>query len=750
MILMIKAKGGLTKRLAEYYDKWRSLPCPNASTPSSSLVAFLDGPYGRAPVWEEYESIVMVSTSTGISFMVSILHYLEHLCATKKTRLRTRQVRLTWANKHIEPHFEATVTDLLSKYSKFLRDSGINVEVEFYITCPESKERPTGPDMHNVDLFAHLRSWKPRRLAGRPPLRIKNPNSSDPSESDEEMEYSPNTLSPTISEVIVVLICIQETENPEVLKMATPTLGCQIAPHYEHDYDSDDSSESSLEEDTISGSGEQEQREEAEQADLEKLETQQEIGAIRTATRPSMRTRTRSNRKDPPEPSVGFFHWKMAGVRLHVLKLWFRTNLILSVAIFAFLCLFWGALFNQEKRIGSLGVWVVDFDGQGYDNIEPFVGPFVTQSVRSVIDASNHHLGYTFRSPADFGHDPLKVRESVYDFQAWGAIVINANATALLEAAVRDRNSSYDPLGSCQLIINSARDQSTTSSYIIPAFTAIQKVAVSNFGRQWIPRLLANASTDNSDLGAVPQAVSPGIEFTIYDLRPFAPPIATPAVSIGLIYLIILSFFSFTFFLPIHLKYLSPRGHPPLHFTHLIAWRYVATVVSYFILSCVYSLVSLTFLMPMSNSNGSHAWPSSNPNAYGSGTFVVYWMVNWLGMTALGLASENMAMLLGTPYTALWLIFWVISNVSTGFYPISLESRFYRWGYAWPIHNVAELTRQILFDLHPRIGLNLGILIVWVKKKAAERDAVWQQQMEKEREDPSLLARITTSQRKPA
>jgi hypothetical protein len=65
----------------------------------------------------------------------------------------------------------------------------------------------------------------------------------------------------------------------------------------------------------------------------------------------------------------------------------------------------------------------------------------------------------------------------------------------------------------------------------------------------------------------------------------------------------------------------------------------------------------------------------------------VYWMINWAGMTAFGLASENMAMLLGTPWTALWLIFWVISNVATGFYELDLAPIFYRWGYAYPMHN---------------------------------------------------------------
>lgn len=374
-------------------------------------------------------------------------------------------------------------------------------------------------------------------------------------------------------------------------------------------------------------------------------------------------------------------------------------DLILAVAILGFLCLFWGALYQQDKHIHKLGIWVVDFDGQvaPYQDVEPFVGPFVTQHIQALLDSGSNQPGYTFRSPADFNNDPLQVRASVFDFHAWAAVIINPNATALLREAVIQGNSSYDPLGACQLILNSARDQTTSSSYIIPSMTSLQKVVLANFGREWIAHLLQNTSAADWNLDVAPQAISPGIEFTMYDLRPFGPPIATPAVSIGLIYLIIISFFSFTFFLPIHMKYLAPKGHPPLHFYQLVIWRYVATVASYFLLSCVYSLVSLAFQMPMDRRPESHVWPALNPNPYKRGTFVVYWMVNWVAMTAFGLASENMAMLLGTPWTALWLIFWVISNVATGFYALPLASRFYRWGYAWPMHN-GKLTSANLVE----------------------------------------------------
>lgn len=216
----------------------------------------------------------------------------------------------------------------------------------------------------------------------------------------------------------------------------------------------------------------------------------------------------------------------------------------------AFLCLFWGALFRQTENVRHLSIWVVDFDGQPpYSGVTPFVGPFVTQTIRNILAQGGPVPGYTFSSPDNFGNDPLAVRESVYDFHAWGAVVINPNATALLEAAVRDGNSSFDPLGACQIIYNSARDQTTSSAYIVPSMSDLQKKVVTEFGRAWISHLLQNDFAVTDALSTAPQAISPGIEFTVYDLRPFGPPVATPAVSIGLIYLIIISFFSFTFFL---------------------------------------------------------------------------------------------------------------------------------------------------------------------------------------------------------
>ncbi len=222
----------------------------------------------------------------------------------------------------------------------------------------------------------------------------------------------------------------------------------------------------------------------------------------------------------------------------------------------------------------------------------------------------------------------------------------------------------------------------------------------------WAKQVLSPASSSPSimaNLRAAPQIINPAIGFSTFNLRPFFPPVETPAITIGLIYLIIIAFFSYTFYLPHHMKYTSSPGHRPLKFWQFIIWRWCATITSYFFLSLAYSLISLAFQIPFSAAPGSHTDLVQPADKYHYGSFVVYWMVNWVGMIALGFACENVAMIIGQPCkrwptvafiqglhykgTALWLIFWVITNVSTSFYSLDLAPGFYSWGYAWPLHN---------------------------------------------------------------
>jgi len=406
---------------------------------------------------------------------------------------------------------------------------------------------------------------------------------------------------------------------------------------------------------------------------------------------------------------VGFFHSSLNHVRLVVFRKWALTVLILCTFIMSVLSLYWAVLFNVEQNLNSLIVFVVNFE----TDANALVGPMVTEMTEAIVEVNaTPHLGYITVPPSAYNNDALQVREAVYSNQAWAAIVINSNATTLLRQAVEQGNSSYDPMGAMQLIYQDSRDQDTYYDYILPMISSLQTEISSSFGETWARTILANTSITRSNLQAAPQAVNPAIGFSTFNLRPFYPYVAVPAVTVGLIYLIIIAFFSFAFFMPIHMKFMQPEGHPPLKFNHLIVWRWASTIVAYFLMSLVYSFVSLAFQIPFSNPPASHL-EVAQANKYGKGSFPVYWMINFVGMTALGLACENVAMVIGQPWTSFWLIFWVISNVSTSFYAIETSPGFFRWGYAWPLHNIVEASRTVIFDLHSRIGLNFGVLFTW-------------------------------------
>ena len=392
-----------------------------------------------------------------------------------------------------------------------------------------------------------------------------------------------------------------------------------------------------------------------------------------------------------------------------------RTALILFVFILVVLALYWAVLFKVPENMERLSVVVVDFDGiiAPYENVEPLVGPFIQRMTNKKNISPMSHLGFINRGPAYFDNDALAVRRYVYDEGAWAAMLINANATALLRSAVETGNTSYSPLGACQIIYNQARDETVYSNYIIPMLQEMETEILTSFGEMWSKQVLQNTSLPRETLARVSQAVNPGIGFSTFNLRPFEPPVTTPAVTIGLIYLIIIAFFSFTFFLPVHSKFTIPIGHPPLKFRQLIAWRWIATVVAYLFLSLGYSLVSLAFQIPFNSPPAPHDMVVTPANAYGKGTFPVYWMLNFVGMCALGLACENVAMVIGMPWTSMWLIFWVITNVCTSFYNITLSPRFFYWGYAWPLHHIVGGSRTLLFDTKSHIGENFGILFAW-------------------------------------
>ena len=130
-------------------------------------------------------------------------------------------------------------------------------------------------------------------------------------------------------------------------------------------------------------------------------------------------------------------------------------------------------------------------------------------------------------------------------------------------------------------------------------------------------------------------------------------------------------------------------------------YRMLIFPVVYFFLSLLYLALSC-------------AWKIIFSKFYGASGYVIYWMLSWASMTAFGLAVENVNNLVGMPATAVFFVFWVISNVTAGFFPIEALSNFYKWGLAWPLRHSLIDAKAILFGTKNQIGLNFGVLLSWI------------------------------------
>lgn len=290
-----------------------------------------------------------------------------------------------------------------------------------------------------------------------------------------------------------------------------------------------------------------------------------------------------------PAP-VGYWSPELKHVRKESWTKFGITTVLLCAFIIACLSIYWGVFVHAEKNLSSLVVYVVDFDGQvaPYNDlsIEPVVGPAVVRLAQQMVASSQPTLGYGSLPASDFDGDPLQVRKAVYDWECWAAIIVMPNATSMLLSAVQNGNTSYDPRGAMQLVYQDARDDTNwyvhcrwSSSivaanrryrfdFMAPLITEFQTQATSTVGEQWARQILQEATNNQTlarNIAQVPQAISPAVGFSTYNLRPFYPYVAIPAVSIGLIYLIIISFFSFSFYLPIHMKASLSADPLPTH-----------------------------------------------------------------------------------------------------------------------------------------------------------------------------------------
>ncbi|KAK9245678.1 hypothetical protein V1506DRAFT_233307 [Lipomyces tetrasporus] len=395
-------------------------------------------------------------------------------------------------------------------------------------------------------------------------------------------------------------------------------------------------------------------------------------------------------------PKHGFFSSSIRKTRLHAFRTIATSILIMGILIMGILSIYWGSYFRREDYLSRVSLWIVNMD----DSANAFVGTDFTSMATRFSEAAGS-AQVEVRQASSFGYSYDAVYHDVVQQHTWGAFIVHPNATASLLSALENPSSALEYNGSqaIQFVYPQAREVQLYS-YLIPWISDLNVNITAAFSENIMQMIAQSSNYSLSDIALIsPHILSTPVAINNYNIRPFDNPIDTAVMQVGLIYLIIISFFQFNFFQPVHMS-LAPY----LKRHHYILYRMTSTWVAYFFLSLFYSLISLAFQVDFTR-------------AFGRAGFVIYWMINWLGMASVGGACENVALLAIATYPPLvgfWLIFIVISNVSVAFYAIPLEAGIYRYGYAFPIKNICDAVKTVLFDTKNTMGLNIGVLVAWI------------------------------------
>ncbi|KAJ6480711.1 hypothetical protein C8R47DRAFT_1322364 [Mycena vitilis] len=358
----------------------------------------------------------------------------------------------------------------------------------------------------------------------------------------------------------------------------------------------------------------------------------------------------------------------------------------LAVVIFAVFSIYWGSVWSTPHH--ALPGWIVDFDGG-------LVGQAISSALSS-IDPGTVGVAWEVVPGSQFPEGISQVQNAIVQEKTWYAVMINSGASANLSAAVSTADASYDSSMAITFIGNEARNE-----YIYGIHYDIVTAQLGTITSQFALLFLKNISSlpnIGTMLSKAPQLGVQPISYTVDNLRPFDVPVASAVTFVGLIYLLILSFF----IVNVSAAAREASGlEQRLTLGSLVRVRIATSFVAYFFIGLFYTLLSRAFQLPFDRQ-------------FGRAGFVVFWMLNWLGMLACGLALEAMITLLGVRGVPFFLMLWIISNVSVAVFPLQVLPRVYRYGYGFIFYNFSRAVRSIVFNTKNDVGLNLGVIIAWV------------------------------------
>ncbi|WFD26163.1 hypothetical protein MNAN1_001139 [Malassezia nana] len=362
------------------------------------------------------------------------------------------------------------------------------------------------------------------------------------------------------------------------------------------------------------------------------------------------------------------------------------------VMVWLFCSIYWGSLYQMLEHTPNLNCIVLNRDRDTLGNA----------IVQSLLD-SNHgpypHNTWIEVSENDYPVSDQLMQAIEPKQKYWAAIEIHANATQNYLQARSTGDASWDPQSVMTMYYASARNSVGIPSLILTPTQSIVDAATSELAGNMTSKYLATAGSNPTAMQALsraPQTLVRPFEMRMDDLRPWTTNVGQAPTFVGMVFLVILSF-------QVVLSAFGARMgiQQYLHFRSLMALRLITAFVTAIPISLMFTLLDIPFKLPFDGNF-----------SYGGG-FMVYWLVTYCGVCVFFLALESSIIFLTPRFIGVFLMFFLIANMSVSNYPVETASSFYLYGYAMPFYNLRQVYLAVLFNVGERSNIMKHVGIIW-------------------------------------
>lgn len=346
----------------------------------------------------------------------------------------------------------------------------------------------------------------------------------------------------------------------------------------------------------------------------------------------------------------------------------------------------YGVAFHSTSSAHNLRTIAVDYDGG-----------IVGQSMQEA-----YHL---LEGPGFIGlewHDASEypTPDSIYDrvFQGgniWAGVYVFSGASDRLAAALADNTTaqSYNNSGAIGAVYNQARYPDFADAYVMADLEEL--VITSRVVWNEINGTKALTSIPHDHTASLAVALNP-IGSTVRNIKPLNDGVEVFYNTVGQVFTILMQFF---FLMAFNTFLRDWQLDSKLPIKHYVIMRILISLVYTFVGSL---LVALNIYAYRGNTTFSGA------------QVVLLWMAFWLGLHVIFLVMEIATTFLPQKLLPLFIITFIIANVSSAVLPFDLSPGFYRWGYALPSRNVYQLEITIMSGgANNSLDVNLPVLFAW-------------------------------------